>query len=152
MISIESIFSILGTIFSCVLAVFIFYIVISKGDVLQPTHDNEPDFESESDEAEKDLKQEEESNRRQEQRRQAEEQKESEDDVRQQAMENRYAQVLGLKGKITKDEIKKAYHEHIAQYHPDKVQHLGVELQMLANEKTKAIVQAYEYFKNKYNL
>ena len=101
---------------------------------------------------EEEKKQEEESNRQKEQQRHADEKKRMEDYRKQQAEENRYAQVLGLKGKITKDEIKKAYREHVAQYHPDKVQHLGIELQMLANEKTKAIVAAYEYFKNKYKL
>ena len=148
----DKLFSFLGIIFAGALAAFILYIVISMGDVFQPTQNNKPDFESEDDEVEDEDKQEEESNRQQQESRKAEEQKLSEDNRKQQVEENRYAQILGLKGKITKEEIKKAYREQVAQYHPDKVQHLGVELQMLANEKTKAIIEAYDYFRNSTNL
>ena len=63
-----------------------------------------------------------------------------------------HAKVLGIKGKVSKSEIKRAYHEQISQYHPDKVQHLGKDLRDLANIRSKEIIAAYEYFKNKYNL
>jgi DnaJ-class molecular chaperone len=40
----------------------------------------------------------------------------------------------------------------MAQYHPDKVQHLGLDLQEAARRKTREIGEAYEYFRVKYNL
>lgn len=62
----------------------------------------------------------------------------------------RYSRILGLKGKVTINDIKERYKELIAKYHPDKVQHLGEEFQSIAEQKTKEINQAYEYFKKKY--
>lgn len=52
--------------------------------------------------------------------------------------------VLGLKPGASPEEIHKAYREMIAQYHPDKVQHLGAEFRQLAEEKAKEIQRAYE--------
>lgn len=63
-----------------------------------------------------------------------------------------YAQVLGLNGKCTKEEIKSAYRKLIAEYHPDKVSHLGTELRELASTKAKALNGAYEFFSKKYNI
>jgi len=63
-----------------------------------------------------------------------------------------FGKVLGLKGKVTKSDIRKKYLEAIAQYHPDKVNNLGDELISLAEKKTKEINIAYEWFKEKYNL
>ena len=63
----------------------------------------------------------------------------------------RYGKVLGLHGKVTIDDIKQNYRDLIAKYHPDKVQHLGEELQRVAEAKTKEINEAYEYFKKKYS-
>ena len=63
-----------------------------------------------------------------------------------------HAKVLGIKGKVSKSEIKNAYHEQIKQYHPDKVQHLGKDLRDLATVKSKEIIAAYGYFKSKYNI
>jgi hypothetical protein len=40
-------------------------------------------------------------------------------------------------------QIKAAYLKQMAQYHPDKVTHLGRELQVFAEEKAKMIQQAY---------
>jgi hypothetical protein len=42
------------------------------------------------------------------------------------------------------DEIHTAYRRLVAQYHPDKVSHLGREFQEMAHEKLIAIKQAYE--------
>ncbi len=39
--------------------------------------------------------------------------------------------------------IKTAYHQQMTRYHPDKVAHLGEELQALAEEKAKMIQRAY---------
>ena len=66
--------------------------------------------------------------------------------------DNYYANILELHGQASRSEIKRSYRKLIAQYHPDKVEHLGPELQELANKKTKEIVLAYEYFKKKYSI
>lgn len=63
-----------------------------------------------------------------------------------------YASLFGLKGKITKSELKQIYKKLIGLYHPDKVSHLGKEFQIFAEKKTKDINKAYSYFKKKYNL
>lgn len=52
--------------------------------------------------------------------------------------------ILGINRNATKEEIKKAYKKLAAQYHPDKVQHLGPEFRELAHEKFTAINNAYE--------
>lgn len=51
--------------------------------------------------------------------------------------------VLGLNREASKDEIQKAYRELANKYHPDKVQHLGEEFRVLAEERFKEIRQAY---------
>lgn len=63
-----------------------------------------------------------------------------------------FAKALGLKGKLTKFEIKRIYKDLIEKYHPDKVSHLGEEFQVYALKKTKDINKAYNYFKKKYNI
>lgn len=45
--------------------------------------------------------------------------------------------------KLNKEELKRAYYNKISKYHPDKVDHMGLELQKLAEEKTKEIVLAF---------
>lgn len=52
--------------------------------------------------------------------------------------------VLGVKSSASAEEIKDAYRNRMAEYHPDKVAHLGPELRALAEKKTKAIQRAYE--------
>ena len=66
--------------------------------------------------------------------------------------ERYYGMVLGLQGKLTKTELKKSYRELIAKYHPDKVQHLGKEFQMIAEAKTKEIIEAYEFMRSRYRI
>lgn len=51
--------------------------------------------------------------------------------------------ILGLKPGASGEEIKAAYKRLAAQYHPDKVQHLGKDFQKLAHEKFIAIQKAY---------
>jgi hypothetical protein len=63
-----------------------------------------------------------------------------------------YGNVLGLKGKITKAEIREQYLRAIAKYHPDKVNKMGEEIIELAEKKTKEINAAYSWLKEKYNL
>ena len=53
-------------------------------------------------------------------------------------------QVLGVHPGASKQEIKGAYKKLAAQYHPDKVQHLGKEFQDLAHKKFVAIQKAYD--------
>ncbi len=55
--------------------------------------------------------------------------------------------VLGIRPGATKEEIRKAYTRIAAQYHPDKVQHLGEEFRKLAHEKFIAIQKAYDAIK-----
>ncbi len=68
------------------------------------------------------------------------------------ATEEEYRKVLGLTNKDTPAAIKTKYKELLTKYHPDKVQHLGVEFQEMAERKTKAIMEAYEFFQKKYDL
>lgn len=53
-------------------------------------------------------------------------------------------QILEIDSSATEDEIKKAYHRMAARFHPDKVSHLGPDFQKMAEEKFKAINQAYQ--------
>ena len=53
-------------------------------------------------------------------------------------------QVLGIRRDASPEEIKKAYYELVKQYHPDRVNNLGPELQALAREKTTQLNRAYE--------
>jgi hypothetical protein len=53
-------------------------------------------------------------------------------------------QILGVQPGASKEEIKGAYKKLAAQYHPDKVQHLGKEFQELAHKKFVAIQKAYD--------
>jgi len=66
--------------------------------------------------------------------------------------EIRHGTVLGLKGEVTPAKIKQAYRELLTKYHPDKVGHLGPEFHTLAEQRTKEIIAAYEYFRKKYDL
>ena len=53
-------------------------------------------------------------------------------------------EILDVKHGASKQEIKAAYKSLAAQYHPDKVQHLGKEFQQLAHKKFVAIQKAYD--------
>ena len=54
-----------------------------------------------------------------------------------------YHALLGTAPSSTNDQVRHAYREKIAQYHPDKVASLGAELRVLAEAKTKEINEAY---------
>lgn len=57
--------------------------------------------------------------------------------------EDPYA-VLGLDPSASPEEAKAAYRRLVAQYHPDKVSHLGKEFQDLAHQRLIEIQRAYE--------
>jgi uncharacterized membrane protein YkvA (DUF1232 family) len=51
--------------------------------------------------------------------------------------------ILGVAGGASAEEIAAAYREQMQRYHPDRVAHLGEELQRLAHRKTLDIQRAY---------
>jgi len=66
--------------------------------------------------------------------------------------EERYRQILGITDADSPATIKEKYRDLLAKYHPDKLQHLGEEFQEIAEQKTKAIIEAYEFFRKRYNI
>jgi len=66
--------------------------------------------------------------------------------------EEKYRQILGVTDTDSPANIKEKYRDLIAKYHPDKLQHLGEEFQEIAEQKTKAIIEAYEFFRKRYNV
>ena len=55
--------------------------------------------------------------------------------------------ILEISPSATDGEIKKAYRKMASKYHPDKVTHLGEDLQDLAEEKFKAVNDSYQSIK-----
>jgi DnaJ like chaperone protein len=53
-------------------------------------------------------------------------------------------QILGVDSSASGEEIHAAYKARMHEYHPDKVAHLGEELQKVAHRKAVEIQQAYE--------
>ncbi len=66
--------------------------------------------------------------------------------------EKEYARILGLTGRVSREDIRRAYRGLVGQYHPDKVSHLGSRLREVADQEIKKINEAYEYFRKKYDL
>ena len=56
---------------------------------------------------------------------------------------------LGLYDGASGSEIKSAYKNLAAKYHPDRVAHLGPELEELTSEKFKEVQQAYDFLRGK---
>ena len=52
-------------------------------------------------------------------------------------------EVLGVTRSASSDAIQAAYRARMKEYHPDKVAHLGEDLQKLAHEKSQEIQRAY---------
>jgi hypothetical protein len=63
-----------------------------------------------------------------------------------------YGQLIGLMGKVTREEIRSKYIGLISLYHPDRVQHLGPELKELAEVKSKEINAAYDWLRTRYQM
>ena len=55
--------------------------------------------------------------------------------------------VLGIHRSASPKEIQSAYRARMQEYHPDKVSHLGQDLQKLAHAKCQEIQQAYRELK-----
>lgn len=53
-------------------------------------------------------------------------------------------QILGIDPSASGEEIQAAYRARMREYHPDKVAHLGEDLQKVAHRKAVEIQQAYE--------
>ena len=66
--------------------------------------------------------------------------------------EKRFREVLGIQGKVTGEQIKKAYRRRIAEYHPDKVQNMAPEIRKLAEQRTAELTEAYAYLKEKHRI
>ena len=56
-------------------------------------------------------------------------------------------EILGVQPGCSKEELRKAYTQLAAKYHPDKVSHLGEELRKVAEERFKEIEAAYRQLK-----
>lgn len=59
----------------------------------------------------------------------------------------RYYDILGVTPESSLDEIRKAYRSLAMKHHPDKLAHLGEEMQNQAKEKFQLIVEAYKSVK-----
>ena len=66
--------------------------------------------------------------------------------------ERECAAILGLSGRVTLHQIKLAYRNEMAKYHPDKVNHLAPEFHEMAKARTDRIRAAYEHFRRSYDL
>ena len=60
--------------------------------------------------------------------------------------------ILEISPSATDNEVKKAYRKMANKYHPDKVAHLGKEMQNVAEEKFKAVSEAYQEIKKSRNI
>lgn len=74
---------------------------------------------------------------------QQQQQKQKRVNISQQQLMNAYA-ILEIEASSTEQEIKKAYKTLAKIHHPDKVAHLGEDMQKVAAEKFKIILAAYE--------
>ena len=59
-----------------------------------------------------------------------------------------FYELLSVEPTATGEQIKRAFRTEIARYHPDKVQHLGKELQEMAASRAAALTEAYRTLMN----
>ena len=60
--------------------------------------------------------------------------------------------ILEVERSATDEELKKAYRRMALKYHPDKVSHLGEEFRKTAEEKFKAVNEAWDKIKKERNI
>jgi DnaJ like chaperone protein len=60
--------------------------------------------------------------------------------------------ILEIEPAVSDDDVKKAFRKMAMKYHPDKVSHLGEEYRKSAEEKFKAVNEAYEKIKKERNM
>jgi len=65
-------------------------------------------------------------------------------------IEEKYVKILGLDNDYSFEEIKQAYRRLALSYHPDKVSHLGIKVQKVAEQEMKNINEAYNFLKKKF--
>jgi len=64
--------------------------------------------------------------------------------------EKYYGRILGLRGKVSFDSIKRAYRAAALRCHPDKVQDLHPEFGSLATDMIREVNEAFDFFKARY--
>ena len=57
--------------------------------------------------------------------------------------------ILGIDRNASQEEIRRAFHKRMGEYHPDRVQGLGPELRALADAKSKEISWAYQQLRRR---
>lgn len=57
--------------------------------------------------------------------------------------------LLGVKRGASEEEVRKAYRDLLARYHPDRLHHLGEEFRLMAARKTVALNRAYDEIMDK---
>ena len=57
--------------------------------------------------------------------------------------------ILEIQRGASQEDIKRAYRQLAAKYHPDKVEHLGDEFKVLAEQRFKEVQQAYQELRGK---
>ena len=66
--------------------------------------------------------------------------------------ENAAYRILEIDPSTSDKKVKEAYRKMANKYHPDKVAHLGKEIQKTAEEKFKAVSDAYNEIKKQRNI
>lgn len=59
-----------------------------------------------------------------------------------------YYEILGIQPSASAEEVKRAFRQQIARYHPDKVQHLGKEFQDMAADRAAELTESYRILSN----
>jgi DnaJ like chaperone protein len=57
--------------------------------------------------------------------------------------------ILEIQRGASQEDIKRAYRQLAGKYHPDKVEHLGDEFKVLAEQRFKEVQQAYQELRSK---